>query len=69
MNSNLLSMPFVDGFNVAKHHSLLSALQVVWHWNIAFGISDLGDIAVKQGDRRQNESFMTSELCAIALTH
>lgn len=44
---DLLSVPLVDGLNIAEHHPLFATLQIVRHWNITVGISDLGDVAVK----------------------
>jgi hypothetical protein len=46
--TNLLSVPFVNGFDIAKHHPLFSTLQVVRHWNITVWISDFGDVAVNK---------------------
>jgi hypothetical protein len=52
-------VPLVDGFDVAKHHSLFAALQVVGHWNITVGISDFGDVAVVWSKEKHRESLMT----------
>ena len=46
----LLSVPFVDIFQVPEDHSVASLPEIIWHWNVGlfflFALSHVGDVGV-----------------------
>ena len=47
---HLLSVPFVDIFQVPEDHSISSLSEIIWHWNVGllflFALPHVGDVGV-----------------------
>ena len=47
---HLLSVPFIDIFQVPEDHSVASLSEIIWHWNVGllflFALPHVGDVGV-----------------------